>query len=138
LIRDIAEEQGVFCVLANLVGSEGGRMFQGGSLVVGPRGDVRVRAPVFEEAMLATTLDTADLSRVRADAPLLSDLKAALPFLRTELDRALLGSAGPAAVTGPPADPGSSTTGPHAPAARITATREATRPARRSAAKSKT
>ena len=89
LIRDIAEEQGVFCVLATLVGSEGGRMFQGGSMVAGPRGDVRVRAPVFEEAMLVATLDPADLARVRADIPLLSDLKAALPFLRTELDRAL-------------------------------------------------
>lgn len=89
LIRDIAEEQGVFCVLANLVGSEGGRMFQGGSLVVGPRGDVRVRAPVFEEAMLTATIDTADLARVRAELPMLSDLRGALPFLRPELDRAL-------------------------------------------------
>ena len=89
LIRDIAEEQGVFCVLANLVGSEGGRMFQGGSLVVGPRGDVRVRAPVFDEALLTATIDLADLARVRSDQPMLSDLKAALPFLRTELDRAM-------------------------------------------------
>ena len=89
LIRDIAEEQGVFCVLANLVGSEGGRMFQGGSLVAGPRGDVRVRAPVFEEAMLTATIDLADLARVRSDQPMLSDLKAALPFLRTELDRTM-------------------------------------------------
>jgi len=89
LIRDIAEEQGIFCVLANLVGSEGGRMFQGGSLIAGPRGDVRARAPVFDEAILTATLDLADLTRVRADLPLLSDLRAALPFLRTELDRAL-------------------------------------------------
>ncbi len=89
LIRDIAEEQGVFCVLSNLVGSEGGRMFQGGSLVAGPRGDVRVRAPVFDEALLTATIDLADLARVRADVPMLSDLKAALPFLRTELDRAM-------------------------------------------------
>ena len=89
LIRDIAEEQGVFCVLANLVGSEGGRMFQGGSLVAGPRGDVRVRAPVFDEALLTATIDLSDLARVRSDLPMLSDLKAALPFLRTELDRAM-------------------------------------------------
>ncbi len=89
LIRDIAEEQGVYCVLANLVGSEGGRMFQGGSMVAGPRGDVRVRAPVFDEALLTATLDLGDVARVRSDLPMLSDLKAALPFLRTELDRAL-------------------------------------------------
>ncbi|HET8770864.1 MAG TPA: NAD+ synthase [Gemmatimonadaceae bacterium] len=89
LIRDIAEEQGVFCVLSNLVGSEGGRMFQGSSLVVGPRGDVRARAPVFDEAMLTATLDPADIARVRADLPMLSDLRATMPFLRTELDRVL-------------------------------------------------
>jgi len=89
LVRDIAEEQGVFCVLANLVGSEGGRMFQGGSLIAGPRGDVRLRAPVFDEAMITASIDLADVARVRADLPMLSDLRAALPFLRTELDRAL-------------------------------------------------
>ncbi len=89
LIRDIADEHGVFCVLANLVGSEGGRMFQGGSLVAGPRGDVRVRAPVFDEAMLTASIDLGDVTRVRSDLPLLADLKAALPFLRKELDRTL-------------------------------------------------
>jgi NAD+ synthase (glutamine-hydrolysing) len=137
LIRDIAEEQGVFCVLANLVGSEGGRMFQGGSVVAGPRGDVRVRAPVFEEAMLTATLDTGDLARVRADLPMLSDLKAALPFLRTELDRALLGAAGGAgSATVPGEDPARDEVR-QPPPARITATREAARPARRSGAKAK-
>jgi NAD+ synthase (glutamine-hydrolysing) len=89
LIRDIADEHGVFCVLANLVGSEGGRMFQGGSFVAGPRGDVRVRAPVFDEALLTASIDLGDITRVRADLPLLADLKAALPFLRKELDRTL-------------------------------------------------
>jgi NAD+ synthetase len=89
LIRDIADEHGVFCVLANLVGSEGGRMFQGGSLVAGPRGDVRVRAPVFDEAMLTASIELGDITRVRSDLPLLADLKAALPFLRKELDRTL-------------------------------------------------
>ena len=64
-------------------------MFQGGSLVAGPRGDVRVRAPVFDEAMLTASIDLGDITRVRADLPLLADLKAALPFLRKELDRTL-------------------------------------------------
>ena len=35
LTRDIADEHGVFVALTNLVGSEGGKMFPGGSLVVG-------------------------------------------------------------------------------------------------------
>jgi len=89
LIRDIAEEQGVFCTLANLVGSEGGKLFQGGSLVAGPRGDVRSRAPVWDEALLVTELDLGDLARSRADAPMLSDLKVAIPFLTSEMKRAV-------------------------------------------------
>lgn len=87
LVRDIADEHGVYCVLANLVGSEGGRMFQGGSMVVGPRGDVRVRAPLFEEAMLTATVELGDIARVRAELPLLSDLKAQLPAMQAELNR---------------------------------------------------
>ncbi|MBI2408390.1 MAG: NAD+ synthase [Gemmatimonadetes bacterium] len=89
LIRDIAEEQGVFCTLANLVGSEGGKMFQGGSLVAGPRGDVRARAPVWDEALLVTELDLGDIGRSRADAPMLSDLKVAIPYLSAEMKRAV-------------------------------------------------
>ncbi|MDQ8153021.1 MAG: NAD+ synthase [Gemmatimonadota bacterium] len=89
LIRDIAEEQGVFCTLANLVGSEGGKMFQGGSLVAGPRGDVRSRAPVWDEALLVTELELGDIGRSRADAPMLSDLKVAIPYLAAEMKRAV-------------------------------------------------
>ncbi|MBA3853735.1 MAG: NAD+ synthase [Gemmatimonas sp.] len=102
LIRDIADEHGVYCVLANLVGSEGGRMFQGGSMVVGPRGDVRVRAPLFEEAMITATVELADIARVRAELPLLSDLKAQLPAMRAELERVSGIAAGraPAKATG--------------------------------------
>jgi NAD+ synthetase len=87
LVRDIADEHGVYAVLANLVGSEGGRMFQGGSMVVGPRGDVRARAPLFEEAMLTVTVELADIARVRGELPLLSDLKAQLGTMRAELER---------------------------------------------------
>ena len=112
LVRDIAEEQGVFCVLANLVGSEGGRMFQGGSLVVGPRGDVRARAPVFDEAMLSVTLDLADIGRVRAELPMLSDLRTMLPFLRPELDRVMgIAAAGPTAAPTPTGTTTRATTG---------------------------
>ncbi|MBI3792889.1 MAG: NAD+ synthase [Gemmatimonadetes bacterium] len=88
LVRDIAEEHGVFVVLANLVGSEGGKTFQGSSTIVGPRGDVRMRAPVFDDAVLTLTLDLADLDRARADTPMLADLRTALPFLSKGLDEA--------------------------------------------------
>jgi NAD+ synthetase len=92
LIRDIAEEHGIYVTLANLVGSEGGRMFQGSSLVMGPRGDVRARAPVWDEALLTATVDLDDITRARADSPLLSDLRTMLPILRPALDRVTLGA----------------------------------------------
>lgn len=88
LIRDIAEEHGVFVTLANLVGSEGGKMFQGSSCVMGPKGDTRSRAPLWDEALLTATVDLDDITRVRAESPLLSDVQAQLPGLRAELDRA--------------------------------------------------
>jgi NAD+ synthase (glutamine-hydrolysing) len=91
LIRDIAEEHGIFVTLANLVGSEGGKMFQGSSLVMGPRGDTRSRAPLWDEALLTATIDLDDIGRARAEGNLLSDLKTALPTLRAELDRAAAG-----------------------------------------------
>jgi NAD+ synthase (glutamine-hydrolysing) len=92
LIRDISEEQGVFVTLASLVGSEGGRMFQGGSLVVGPRGDTRAKAPAFEESLLTATIDLDDITKARADSPLLSDMRTMLPKLRSELERSLVGT----------------------------------------------
>jgi NAD+ synthetase len=87
LVRDIAEEHGVFCALTNLVGSEGGKAFSGSSLVAGPHGDVRVRGPVFEEAIVTLAVDLGDLTRARADSPLLSDLRTALPHMRALMDR---------------------------------------------------
>jgi len=86
LVRDIAEEHGVFVTFANLVGSEGGKMFPGSSMVMGPRGDVRARAPVWDEAILTATIDLGDLARARSDTPLLADLRTALPHLRELLD----------------------------------------------------
>jgi NAD+ synthetase len=86
LMRALAEEHGVFVSLANLVGTEGGKRFAGASLVVGPHGEVRARAPLWEEAMVVTTLDGADVARARADTPLLSDLRVQLPHLLATLE----------------------------------------------------
>ena len=88
LLRDIAEEHGVFATLASLVGSEGGRMFQGGSLVIGPKGDTRAHAPAFDETLLTASVDLEDITKARADSPLLSDMRTMLPKLKAELERA--------------------------------------------------
>src|SRR5215510_4393557 len=54
LARDMADEHGVFVALTNLVGSEGGKMFPGASIVAGPKGELRARAPLWDEAILTT------------------------------------------------------------------------------------
>ena len=97
LARDIAEEHGVFVSVSNLVGDEGGKVFPGGAMVCGPAGDVRVRGPLWEEALVSAPLDLADLTRARADMPLLADLRVALPHLLGTLGRIQRGTAAPVA-----------------------------------------
>ena len=100
LVRDIAEEHGVFVSLSNLVASEGGKGFPGGALIAGPAGDVRVRAPLWCESTLALSLDLGDLARARADMPLLADLRTAMPHLLDTLGRIRARVPTPAAFDG--------------------------------------
>jgi NAD+ synthase (glutamine-hydrolysing) len=89
LVREIADEHGVFVSLSHLTGSEGGKLFVGGSVVVGPKGDVRVRAPLWDEALATVTIDLGDLTRARADMPLIADLETMLPHLVSNLERVI-------------------------------------------------
>ncbi len=81
LARDIASEHGVFTSVVQLVGAEGGKTFSGGSVVAGPRGDVKLRAPLWEESIATVTLDTSELTRARVEMPLLTDLQMMLPHI---------------------------------------------------------
>src|SRR5690242_17599864 len=81
LIRDIADEHGVYVMLANLAGSEGGKLFPGVALMSGPKGEVLGRGPLWEEALVTGTLDLADVTRARADMPLIADLEVMAPHL---------------------------------------------------------
>lgn len=81
LAQGIAEEHGLFVIVAHLVGFEGGKGFAGGSVVADPRGHLLVQAPLFEEAVIGVTLDLDDITRARAESPLLADLEARLPYL---------------------------------------------------------
>ena len=93
LIRDIADEHGVFVSLSCLVGSEGGKVFPGGSLVAGPAGDVRARAPLWDESVLSVGVDLADCTRARTDMPLIADLETMVPHLKRSIDDVLAGVA---------------------------------------------
>lgn len=101
LIRDIAEEHGVYASFVNLVGSEGGKRFFGTSHLVGPGGDVRGRAPVWEESFVSFTIDLDDIVRARADSPLLSDLRVALPHVLDNVRRVTEGVPATLAYDGP-------------------------------------
>jgi NAD+ synthetase len=108
MVRDIAGEHGLYVALAQLVGFEGGKAFPGGSLVAGPRGELLLEGPVFEDALLQTTLDFDEITRARADMPLLSDLEMRLPHLLGSLHEARRGrpgSAGQARRTEVPCPP---------------------------------
>jgi NAD+ synthetase len=88
IVQDIAGEHGVFVALAQLVGFEGGKAFPGGSLVATPRGEVIAEAPIFEEALVPAHLDFEEITRARADLPLLADLEMRLPHLLGSLHAA--------------------------------------------------
>ena len=85
LARDMADEHGVFVALVHLVGSEGGKQFPGSALLAGPKGDVRVRGPLWDEALVVATIDLGDITRARADMPLIADLETMAPHLRDAL-----------------------------------------------------
>ncbi len=87
ILRTLAEEHGVYVAYASLVGFEGGKGFPGGSVVVSPSGDVVLRGPLFEEAVLTYDLDLNELTRARADSPLLADLEVNLPHLIKNLGK---------------------------------------------------
>ena len=77
----------MFVVLANLVGSEGGKMFPGASMIMGPKGDLRVRGPLWEEALVTSALDLEDVTRAHADMPLVADLQVMMPHLISNIER---------------------------------------------------
>jgi predicted amidohydrolase len=88
LARDRAEEHGVFVALVHLTGNEGGKAFPGGSVIAGPHGDIRARAPLWDEASISVTLDLGDITRARSSSPLLADLRTMLPHMLRSLERA--------------------------------------------------
>ncbi len=92
-----AQEHGVFVTVAQLVGSEGGKLFAGGGLAVDPDGSVLARGPRMEEGIVTALLEPSRIERARAEAPLLADLEQMLPHLQRALADA-------PALAAPPAD----------------------------------
>ena len=100
-----ALEHGVFVVVSQLVGSEGGKVFPGGSIAVGPDGSVLARGPLFEAGVTVAQLDSADLDRARVASPLLADLEQTLPHLQSALIDAQGPDPAPASASSAAAEP---------------------------------
>ncbi len=77
-----ALEHGIFVIVAQLVGSEGGKLFFGGSIAVGPDGNFLARGPLLEESVTLASLDAGSINRSRMASPLLADLEQMLPHLQ--------------------------------------------------------
>jgi predicted amidohydrolase len=93
LARDMADEHGVYLALAHLVGSEGGKQFPGASVLAGPKGDIRARGPLWEEALVLAQVDLDDVTRARADMPLIADLETMMPHMREAIAKVEAGVA---------------------------------------------
>lgn len=91
-----AKEHGVFMMVAQLAGSEGGKLFPGGSSAWAPDGTLLRRAPLFSHARTVVEVDFDEILRVRTESPFLADLSTAFPRLRRSLDRAWSGERPPA------------------------------------------
>jgi NAD+ synthetase len=81
IVKGIADEHAVWVALASLVGFEGGKGFPGASVLINPAGEIVLRGPLFEEAVLTHDVDLDELTRARAESPLLADLEVNLPHL---------------------------------------------------------
>jgi NAD+ synthase (glutamine-hydrolysing) len=84
-LRTYAELMTTFVFYSNRVGVEDGIAFWGGSCVLGPDGAPVVTAPLFEETLLVTEIDTDALRRARLKLPLLRDEQSEL--VRHEMGR---------------------------------------------------
>lgn len=100
-----AREHGVFVLASQLAGSEGGKLFSGGSTAWGPDGALLARGPVLAAGSAWAELALGEVGRVRARKPFLADLRSALPVLRRALDRVAGETTGSTAANDDDAEP---------------------------------
>ena len=86
LCRTYAQFLTTFFLYCNRVGYEDGANFWGGSMVIGPNGDIIAQEEDADEALLLATIDLGDVRRERVASPLLRDERVELTI--NELQRA--------------------------------------------------
>ena len=95
LLRTYAQLTTSIVVFCNRVGVDESVSFWGGSMVLGPTGDVLVEAPLYEEALVFADVELGDIRRERIGLPLLRDERPEL--MVRELGRLVAERAGLAA-----------------------------------------
>jgi NAD+ synthase (glutamine-hydrolysing) len=89
--RAITLEHGIHLALGHLSGTEGGKIFAGGSTVYGPGGKVLGRAPLFATDPLDVPVSFAQGRNARARSPMLEDLRIFMPHVLRSLEAELRG-----------------------------------------------
>jgi predicted amidohydrolase len=104
LLRTYAQLTTSVVVFCNRVGVDESVSFWGGSMVLGPTGDLIVEGPLYDEALVFADVPLADGRRARLGLPLLRDERPEL--LVRELGRIVAERAGlaPDATAGPAVD----------------------------------
>jgi predicted amidohydrolase len=92
LLRAYAQLTTSVIVFCNRVGVDESVSFWGGSMVLGPTGDVIAEGPLYDEALIFADVDLADVRRERIILPLLRDERPEL--LARELGRIVAERAG--------------------------------------------
>ena len=92
LLRTYAQLTTSVVVFCNRVGVEESVSFWGGSMVLGPTGDVLAEGPLYEERLILADVALADVRRERIGLPLLRDERPEL--LVRELGRIIAERAG--------------------------------------------
>jgi predicted amidohydrolase len=75
LSQTFAQLLGCVVVVCHRVGFEDGLCFYGGSVVVGPDGNLLAEAPPLDESLTIVEIDTAELRRARMITPLARDVQ---------------------------------------------------------------
>lgn len=70
-----AIENTMFLAYANIVGSQEGLIFWGGSKLYDPLGNILVKAPYFKESIITCDIDLNNLKIARANRPVLRDIR---------------------------------------------------------------
>jgi predicted amidohydrolase len=92
LMRAYAELTTCYVVFVNRVGVEESVTFWGGSQVIGPSGEVSFEAPLLEEGLFITEIDTDNIRTERVSLPLLRDERP--EFVLRQLERLVREQAG--------------------------------------------